>query len=106
MRTTGPCATRSSRATVPPAAAGRSKRGARALLDRQHQLLRDALEAALTRAEARGRLSPHTDTAAAADALALLAYGVNVRSRAGADPAALKRTVSAALGALARQRDH
>ncbi|MDQ1006383.1 TetR/AcrR family transcriptional repressor of nem operon [Streptomyces sp. V4I23] len=88
------------------AGAGPEDPEVRALLDRQHQLLRDALEAALTRAEARGELSPHTDTAAAADALALLAYGVNVRSRAGADPAALKRTVSAALGAMARQPDH
>ncbi|MEV4333143.1 helix-turn-helix domain-containing protein [Streptomyces sp. NPDC049597] len=88
------------------AAAGPEDAEVRALLDRQHQMLRDALEAALATAEARGELAPDTDTAAAADALALLAYGVNVRSRAGADPAALKRTVAAALGTMARRPDH
>jgi hypothetical protein len=35
-----------------------------------------------------------------ADLLALLAYGVNLRSRAGADARELTRTVTGALGAL------
>lgn len=74
----------------------------RALLDGQHQRLRDALHAALTTAEAHGQLAPATDPGTAADVLALLAYGVNLRSRAGADACTLERTVTAALGSIGR----
>jgi AcrR family transcriptional regulator len=73
----------------------------RALLDRQHQELRDALHTALLAARAHGQLAPGVDPDASADLLALLALGVNVRSRAGADAGALSRTVGAALDALA-----
>ncbi|MES4901510.1 MULTISPECIES: TetR/AcrR family transcriptional regulator [unclassified Streptomyces] len=72
----------------------------RALLDRHHQQLRDALRTALTAAEAQGQLAPGTDPGAAAEVLALLAYGVNVRSRAGADARALEATVATTLDAL------
>jgi AcrR family transcriptional regulator len=72
----------------------------RSLLDRHHQQLRDALHTALVTAKARGALGPDTDLDAAADLLALLAYGVNLRSRAGADASALGRTVTAALASL------
>ncbi len=75
----------------------------RALLDRHHQELRDALYAALVTAEARGQLATGADPAAAADLLALLAYGVNLRSRAGADARALKKTVTAALDSIGRR---
>ncbi|NUP43502.1 MAG: TetR/AcrR family transcriptional regulator [Streptomyces sp.] len=71
-----------------------------ALLDRHHQQLRDAMRTALTGAEAQGQLAPGTDPGAAADVLALLAYGVNLRSRAGADAQALEATVATALDAL------
>ncbi|MEU0969523.1 TetR/AcrR family transcriptional regulator [Streptomyces sp. NPDC005917] len=73
----------------------------RAVLDRHHQQLRDALYAALVAGEAQGQLAPGTDPGASADLLALLAYGVNLRSRAGADAATLRKTVTAALDSLA-----
>ncbi len=73
----------------------------RALLDQHHERLRDALSTVLTTAEADGRLAPGTDPATAAELLALLAYGVNLRSRAGADADTLRHTVTVALDALA-----
>ncbi|MGA5320100.1 TetR/AcrR family transcriptional regulator [Streptomyces seoulensis] len=73
----------------------------RALLDQHHRELREAMYAALTTAERQGQLAPGTDPGAAADLLALLAYGVNLRSRAGADAEVLRGTVNAALGSMA-----
>ncbi len=75
----------------------------RVLLDRHHQELRNALLAALLTAEAQGQLTPDHDPGASADLLALLAYGVNLRSRAGADARDLGRTVTAALASLGRR---
>ncbi|WP_432063539.1 TetR/AcrR family transcriptional regulator [Streptomyces sp. S1] len=72
----------------------------RALLDQHHQQLRDALHAALTTAGKRGQLAPGVDPASSADLLALLAYGVNLRSRAGADADALTETVRTALAPI------
>ncbi|MEV6481820.1 TetR/AcrR family transcriptional regulator [Streptomyces sp. NPDC051576] len=72
----------------------------RALLDRHHQELRDALYTALVAAEARGQLAAEVGPRATAELLALLAYGVNLRSRAGADAEALHATVHNALQAL------
>ncbi|WP_328769823.1 TetR/AcrR family transcriptional regulator [Streptomyces sp. NBC_00286] len=72
----------------------------RAVLDRHHQQLRDAMHAALVTADAQGQLSAGCDLGACADLLALLAYGVNLRSRAGADARDLGRTVTAALASL------
>lgn len=72
----------------------------RAILDQHHQGLRDALYAALVTAEELGQLAPVSAPDAAADLLALLAYGVNLRSRAGADAAALEGTVTAALDSI------
>ncbi|MET8771577.1 TetR/AcrR family transcriptional regulator [Streptomyces sp. NPDC004658] len=77
--------------------------GVRTLLDRHHQELRDAMYAALVAAEDQGQLAAGADPAAAADLLALLAYGVNLRSRAGADAEALRRTVTAALDSIGRR---
>ncbi|MEV5146204.1 TetR/AcrR family transcriptional regulator [Streptomyces sp. NPDC052727] len=77
--------------------------GVRALLDQHHQELRDAMYAALVTAEAQGQLAAGADPAAAADLLTLLAYGVNLRSRAGADAQALKKTVTAALDPIGRR---
>ncbi|MFI8962383.1 TetR/AcrR family transcriptional regulator [Streptomyces sp. NPDC053493] len=76
----------------------------RAVLDQHHQRLRDAMHAALVTAEARGQLAPGVDVGSSADLLALLAYGVNLRSRAGAPEQALTQTVQAALGALSAAR--
>jgi AcrR family transcriptional regulator len=74
----------------------------RALLDEHHRRLRDALRAALETACRRGELSEGASADAAAEVLALLAYGVNLRSRAGADADTLHAAVAAALAPLAR----
>ncbi|MDN3029327.1 TetR/AcrR family transcriptional regulator [Streptomyces sp. S.PB5] len=83
------------------AGAENSEPEVRAVLDQHHQELRDALYAALVSAERQGQLAPGADPGASADLLALLAYGVNLRSRAGADAATLTTTVTAALDAIA-----
>ncbi|TGA94386.1 TetR/AcrR family transcriptional regulator [Streptomyces sp. MZ04] len=72
----------------------------RAVLDRHHKGLCDALRAALETARRDGQLASSVDSTSAADLLALLAYGVNVRSRAGGDARFLSRTVDAALDSL------
>jgi TetR/AcrR family transcriptional regulator, transcriptional repressor for nem operon len=72
----------------------------RALLDAHHGYLRDALRAALETARRRGELSEGTSAETAAEVLALLAYGVNLRSRAGADADTLHANVAAALAPL------
>ncbi|MGW6563906.1 TetR/AcrR family transcriptional regulator [Streptomyces sp. NPDC054975] len=72
----------------------------RTVLDRQHHRLRDALRDALTTARAKGQLRPATEPASAAEVLALLAHGVNLRSRAGAEQDQLRGTIRAALAAL------
>lgn len=71
-----------------------------AVLGTHQQRLLDALSAALDTARRIGQLRDGLDIDAAAEHLALLAQGINVRSRAGADPRALRRAVDAALAAL------
>ncbi|WP_329145468.1 TetR/AcrR family transcriptional regulator [Streptomyces sp. NBC_01456] len=71
----------------------------RTLLDDYHQWLRDAMRAVLETARRRGQLSPAVPDATA-ETLVLLAYGVNVRSRAGADADSLLDTVTATLALL------
>jgi TetR/AcrR family transcriptional repressor of nem operon len=72
----------------------------RSVLDQHHHHLRDAVHTALMTAADRGQLGPAVDLAAMADLLALLAYGVNLRSRAGADAQTLSRTVTAVLTSI------
>ncbi|MFE5587890.1 TetR/AcrR family transcriptional regulator [Kitasatospora sp. NPDC056531] len=72
----------------------------RALLEDHHRLLRDTLRAALTTARELGHLDDRVEPDEAAELLALVAYGVNLRSRTGADPEALRRTVATALARL------
>jgi AcrR family transcriptional regulator len=72
----------------------------RALLDLHQQLLRDAMRSALAVAAGDGRLRPGLDLGATATALALLAYGVNLRSRAGANAESLRRAVAATIDPL------
>ncbi|OEV29299.1 TetR family transcriptional regulator [Streptomyces nanshensis] len=84
------------------AGAGNTDPEVLALLDRQHHRLRDALHRALRTAQAHCQLAPGSDPAAAAEVLALLAHGVNLRSRAGADAPQLRSTVTAALNAIGR----
>lgn len=76
----------------------------RALLDRHHQRLCAALTDALTTAESLGQLAPGAAPRSTAEVLALLAYGVNLRSRNGADAHALNRTVRTALESLESSR--
>ncbi|NUP66598.1 MAG: TetR/AcrR family transcriptional regulator [Nonomuraea sp.] len=66
----------------------------RQALDAHHATLRAAMRAAL---EADRGLRPGLDLEAAAESLALLAYGVNLRSRAGAEAAGLLAGVRAVL---------
>jgi AcrR family transcriptional regulator len=72
-----------------------------AALDRYlHDQLRAALRAALDTARRLGQLHTRVDVEHTAAQLALLAYGVNLRSRAGAPPAELTRTVRHVLAGL------
>jgi TetR/AcrR family transcriptional repressor of nem operon len=62
-------------------------------LDRHHEQLRAALSEALGTAQRLGQLKAGVDVEATAGQLALLAYAVNLRSRAGAPATELERTV-------------
>ncbi|NUT49818.1 MAG: TetR/AcrR family transcriptional regulator [Saccharothrix sp.] len=73
----------------------------RSVLHEHHDRLRAAMRAALERSRVTGGLRPGVTPDTAAEVLALLAYGVNVRSRAGASPEALADTVTTVLTALA-----
>lgn len=73
----------------------------REVLDEHHTRLRSALAAACSRSQLRPGLEPE----AVADMLALLAYGVNLRSRAGASAAHLRATVTVALESLGTPRN-
>ncbi|MFI9010920.1 TetR/AcrR family transcriptional regulator [Actinosynnema sp. NPDC053489] len=75
----------------------------RSVLQDHHDRLRGALRAALERAATAGDLRPGVVPGTSADVLALLAYGVNLRSRAGASPEALGDTVTAVLAPLANR---
>ncbi|MFB6440924.1 TetR/AcrR family transcriptional regulator [Streptomyces sp. NPDC056411] len=72
----------------------------RTLLEDHHAALQAALRSALATAADLGHLHPSTDLDQAAAVLATLAYGVNLRSRAGADARSLTDTVTAALAPL------
>ncbi|MDH2387938.1 TetR/AcrR family transcriptional regulator [Streptomyces sp. HNM0663] len=72
----------------------------RALLDRLYRELRGSLHAALVTAGRLNQLDPGVDPDSMAEALALLAHGVNLRSRAGVDARTLHRTVTATLDAI------
>jgi TetR/AcrR family transcriptional repressor of nem operon len=75
----------------------------RRILDDHHERLRAAMRAALRTARTDGQLRPDVDPDAAADLLTLLAYAVNLRSRAGADSRTLAATVTTALSSLSAQ---
>jgi TetR/AcrR family transcriptional repressor of nem operon len=71
-------------------------------LDRHHKRLRQALRQALVTARRLGQINSTVDITIAAAQLALLAYGVNLRSRAGASATELRRTVNHTLAALGK----
>ncbi|GAA4322483.1 TetR/AcrR family transcriptional regulator [Actinomadura luteofluorescens] len=72
----------------------------REVLDAHHEALCTAMRTALLAAREHGQLRADVDVRSSAQMLALLAYGVNLRSRAGADPGELAGTVEAALRSL------
>jgi TetR/AcrR family transcriptional regulator, transcriptional repressor for nem operon len=72
-------------------------------LDHHHRRLRAALRDALGTAHRLGQLMSTVDIEGTAGQLALLAYGVNLRSRAGAPAAELKRTVNHTLTTVTKQ---
>ncbi|MFG2138933.1 TetR/AcrR family transcriptional regulator [Streptomyces sp. NPDC048650] len=75
----------------------------RELLDAHHRSLEAALRSALDSAAGLGQLHPSVARDSAAAVLATLAYGVNLRSRAGAAADTLREAVA---GALAPLRAH
>jgi TetR/AcrR family transcriptional regulator, transcriptional repressor for nem operon len=79
--------------------------GVREVLTEHHQRLVTALITALAAAEHAGQLRDDVNPSASAEHLALLAQGVNLRSRTGADHHSLRGAVAAALGSLRRPGD-
>lgn len=72
----------------------------RAVLERQHRNLRDAMRSTLVVARSKGHLHRDADVESSAELLALLAHGVNLRSRAGTDAPELHRAVAAAVAGI------
>jgi len=67
------------------------------LLQEHHRRLSEALRAALDAAVRKGQTVSGIDLGSCAEQLALLAYGVNLRSRGGASQEELRRAVHGAL---------
>lgn len=86
------------------AASGRDLPAVRQILDDHHDALRSAMRTALEAAHGRGQLRPALDLESEAEALTLLAYGVNLRSRAGAQAAELLTGVRAVLDSLTKEK--
>jgi TetR/AcrR family transcriptional repressor of nem operon len=83
------------------AGAERDDPDVRKILHEHHKRLRAAMHTALLSAP--DQLRPHIDPAAAAGQLALLAYGVNLRSRAGAGARSLLATVTGTLDSMRKE---
>ncbi|GAA2214136.1 TetR/AcrR family transcriptional regulator [Nonomuraea monospora] len=79
------------------ATAGGGSPEIREILDRHHDALRAAMRAALEVARAKGQIRAGLELGAAAEALTLQAYAVNLRSRAGAEAGVLMEGVRAVL---------
>jgi TetR/AcrR family transcriptional regulator, transcriptional repressor for nem operon len=71
-------------------------------LHHHHKRLRESLRDALRTAHRLGQLRSTVDIDTTAEQLALLAYGANLRSRAGAPAAELRRTVTHTLTTLGK----
>lgn len=83
---------------------GREPEVADVLTEHNARLL-SAFGAALGTAAGLGQLEPRIDPDAAAEQLALLAHGINLRSKAGADARTLRAAVACALDGLRRPDD-
>ncbi|MEV0199812.1 TetR/AcrR family transcriptional regulator [Nonomuraea sp. NPDC050691] len=77
----------------------------REILNAHHAALRSAMRAALLTAAELGQVRPDLDPEAGAEALALLAYGVNLRSRAGAEAADLLAGVRTVLDGFTHTKE-
>ena len=73
---------------------------AKAVLDDHQTSLRGSLQSALETADDSRQLRPGLDLSATAEHLTLLAYAINLRSRAGASPEHLRTATDAALTPL------
>jgi AcrR family transcriptional regulator len=73
----------------------------REVMERHHTRLVGELRAALETAAGRGQLQQGIDLRAGAEHLALLAYGINIRSRDGAHAEDLRAGIAAALALMA-----
>ena len=69
----------------------------RDVLDDHHDRLKAAMQSALQKAQALGQLQAGVDAKATAEMLTLTAYGINLRSRAGADGKLLQSEIATAL---------
>jgi hypothetical protein len=72
----------------------------RALLNRHHEALRDALRAALDAARSQRQLPIETDVEATAEVLTALVYTINLRSRPDTDAQSLRRLVAITFGSI------
>ncbi|OIK27250.1 hypothetical protein VT52_012615 [Streptomyces malaysiense] len=70
------------------------------LLQSHHRQLCEAVRNVLAVAMTKGQIRSTLDLDATAEALTLLAYGVNLRSRVGADADTLRRAVATVIGGL------
>jgi AcrR family transcriptional regulator len=78
----------------------------RRLLDQHQEHLVTAMRTALNQAADRCQLRPGLDTASVAEALVLAAYGLNLRSQAGASATDLRRATTGLLASFARQHTY
>lgn len=82
-----------------------SEPAVRQVLAEHQQHLVSALAIALGSAERAGQLRGDVEIGASAEHLAVLAHGVNLRSRSGAEPGTLRSAVDAALKSLRHSDD-
>ncbi|TWD81035.1 TetR family transcriptional regulator [Kribbella amoyensis] len=75
---------------------------AQAVIDQHHDSLHAAFLAALEVAEGKNQLRPGTGLAGSAEMLTLLAYAINLRSRAGTPRETLRAGATAAVDSLGR----
>lgn len=86
-------------------AAGRDLPEVQQVLEEHHAGLRAAMYSALESARAQGQLRPGLGMGTGAEALAVLAYGINLRSRAGAEAADLLAGMHAVLDGFTKDEE-
>lgn len=86
-------------------AAGQDTPGVRQVLEEHHTALRASMCATLESARDRGQLRSGLGVEASAEALVVLAYGINLRSRAGAEASDLLAGVHAVLDGFTQDEE-